>query len=475
MNFKEWLLLSENATIAQSLKQSNDPSIKQIKSIVTTIVNDFAKNIPEKIKSTFINYYTWNFYISKETDFESFIRNTKDYLMANYPKLISRLNDTTFEPEELTYRANQAADGETILKLDHLGPQWKGWKWVSLNKGFCGREAQAMGHCGGIDSVDSGKGDNILSLRTASNVPHLTFIENDGILGEMKGRGNAKPDPKYHQPIIELLKLKRIKSVKGDNKYKPEDNFSLDDLSNKEELLKLKPELDYKNYYSKTDVNILSDDDIYSMLSNSAHANTENETAELIIKNKSNLSENNVENLLHYCRDKDKIAELIINKIPNLSDNNVYNLLKVEYAKEKDEIAKLIIKKKPELSNDNVLRLLQNAINKNTIAGLIGRDNINKLTDDNVSTLLYGGGSTIQHEIAIILGEKRISELPNRDFVFLLSNSQNIEEMAILLGKDNINKLSNDEVQSMIVKMHGGYKRKDEIRRVMEKYRKFKK
>jgi hypothetical protein len=234
--------------------------------------------------------------------------------MANYSKLISRLNDTTFEPEELTYRANQAADGETILKLDHLGPQWKGWKWVSLNKGVCGREAQAMGHCGGIDS---GKGDNILSLRTASNVPHLTFIENDGILGEMKGRGNAKPDPKYHQPIIELLKLKRIKSVKGDNKYKPEDNFSLDDLSNKEELLKLKPELDYKNYYSKTDVNLLSDDDIYNMILNSGYTNTRDETAELIIKNKSNLSENNVENLLYYCRDKDKIAELLQEKEDN--------------------------------------------------------------------------------------------------------------------------------------------------------------
>ena len=351
MNFKQWLLLTENATIAQSLKQSNDPSIKQIKSIVTTIVNDFAKNIPEKIKSTFINYYTWNFYISKETDFESFIRNTKDYLMANYSKLISRLNDTTFEPEELTYRANKAADGETILKLDHLGPQWKGWKWVSLNRGVCGKEAQAMGHCGGIDT---GKGDNILSLRTASNVPHLTFIENDGILGEMKGRGNAKPDPKYHQPIIELLKLKRIKSVKGDNKYKPEDNFSLDDLSNKEELLKLKPELDYKNYYSKTDVNLLSDDDIYNMLRNSLY----DKTAELIIKNKSKLSGNNVENLLYYCTDKDKIAELLQEKEDNISKLSDLSFLRLSNVL---GMAKVFIKYKKDLTADDVALLLKKA------------------------------------------------------------------------------------------------------------------
>ena len=64
MNFKHWLLLSENTNIAQLLKQSNDPIIKQIKSNVTKLVNAFAHNIKENIKSTFINFYTWNFFHS---------------------------------------------------------------------------------------------------------------------------------------------------------------------------------------------------------------------------------------------------------------------------------------------------------------------------------------------------------------------------------------------------------------------------
>jgi hypothetical protein len=60
----------------------------------------------------------------------------------------------------------------------------------------------------------------------------------------MKGRNNQKPDQKYHNIIMELLKQPFIKGIKGGG-YKPENNFRLSDLNDEryEEMLSLKPEL----------------------------------------------------------------------------------------------------------------------------------------------------------------------------------------------------------------------------------------
>lgn len=106
--------------------------------------------------------------------------------------------------------------------------------WYDLGKGSCGDEADAMGHCGNQPSERPG--DRVFSLRKKVNVdgdmyfkPHLTFIFNDGFLGEMKGRANEKPAPRYHKHIFELLKLPIIEGVIGGG-YEPENNFELDDL-----------------------------------------------------------------------------------------------------------------------------------------------------------------------------------------------------------------------------------------------------
>jgi len=104
--------------------------------------------------------------------------------------------------------------------------------WVLLHKGACDQEAQAMGHCGNVPSVK--EGDRILSYRNIRDndihQPHLTFIlDGNGYLGEMKGRANEKPKPKYHKVIIDLLKQDFVKGIKGGG-YAPERNFELNDL-----------------------------------------------------------------------------------------------------------------------------------------------------------------------------------------------------------------------------------------------------
>jgi hypothetical protein len=148
-----------------------------------------------------------------------------------------------------------------------------GYAWWLLPPGGCPVEAEAMGHCGNVPSQRPG--DQILSLRrqvrldlrsratpqgglrgeaptegsTRGDVirwyPVATFIlDDDGKLGEMKGRGNDKPAAKYHPYIVELLRHHMIRGIKGGG-YMPENNFSMSDLDpqTREQLIAHKPEL----------------------------------------------------------------------------------------------------------------------------------------------------------------------------------------------------------------------------------------
>ena len=125
-----------------------------------------------------------------------------------------------------------------------------GYAWWLLPRGGCPVEAEAMGHCGNVPSQRPG--DQILSLRRQVRrgdvirwYPVATFIlDDDGKLGEMKGRGNDKPAAKYHPYVVELLRHHLIRGIKGGG-YMPENNFSMSDLDpqTREQLIAAKPEL----------------------------------------------------------------------------------------------------------------------------------------------------------------------------------------------------------------------------------------
>jgi len=140
-----------------------------------------------------------------------------------------------------------AALPEQGKKIVDLG---SGWAWWDLQTTSDKEEGNAMGHCGNTASPH--EGDTVLSLRQEKKIgtatfyqPNLTFILNDGVLGEMKGRANERPSEKYHKYIVKLLKAPMVKHVWGGG-YEPYRNFSFDDLSEAEqaEILKLKPDID---------------------------------------------------------------------------------------------------------------------------------------------------------------------------------------------------------------------------------------
>lgn len=137
-----------------------------------------------------------------------------------------------------------------------------GFAWVLLDRASCEEEGDAMGHCGNRGSPKGG--DRILSLRKPILIdgekhwqPSLTFIlKRDGMLGEMKGKGNEKPAERYHRYIISLLESDIVKGIVGGG-YMPQNNFSMADLPEEEaeRLMEKKPDLaTFLFYYKKNGV-----------------------------------------------------------------------------------------------------------------------------------------------------------------------------------------------------------------------------
>jgi hypothetical protein len=145
-------------------------------------------------------------------------------------------------------------DAELVLQFPD------GFAWWNLNRYSCRQEGDAMGHCG--NTASGRDGETILSLRKKIEkggqetwFPCATFIlDENGMLGEMKGRGNEKPAKKYHPYIVALLRHHLIKGIKGGG-YAPEQNFNLahlEDDDEKQALLDEKPELaDFEYWFKK--------------------------------------------------------------------------------------------------------------------------------------------------------------------------------------------------------------------------------
>lgn len=157
-----------------------------------------------------------------------------------------------FKAEETTWKektkgALQPQQGDKIVVQFQ-----DGWAWWKLGRGYCPEEARAMGHCGNVNGKYN-TDERILSLRKPVQFgkekrwePFLTFIlDGDGWIGEMKGRGNAKPAARYHPYIIGLLERTDItKGIKGGG-YLPSHNFSLNDLDweDQQRLEKINPNM----------------------------------------------------------------------------------------------------------------------------------------------------------------------------------------------------------------------------------------
>jgi hypothetical protein len=288
--------IEEGATVAQALKHPKlDKSIldaarqRVLKAIAGTDYRELFINAHPKLKDYITKWMTYQLYLLVDDSnngkplpahmdrvetanrfFNVFFHDTgdwagvRDYLIAHKRdhNVLSKLNDSQFARkmlianaekwhEEMAEKADKdnapkPAAGRTVLDCGD------GYKWVSLDKGYCKQEGDAAGHCG---NAANNPGDNILSLRDKDDRVCLTFIVNEKMLGETKGRGNKKPAKHYHKQIIKLLDSDLVIGIKGGG-YLPESNFELSDLpkSEQERLVKNKPLLDLTAFCAKANV-----------------------------------------------------------------------------------------------------------------------------------------------------------------------------------------------------------------------------
>jgi hypothetical protein len=281
MNFYQLYNLINENTVSQELKKlkkENPSTIEKFLPVAYEQTKHFLPNVNDKSLKTIANWILFlYFHFCKQNQiynaslvtFNQYLTNNLtlyvhgDYLASQLDNngnwnaiLSSKFNDPKFALYDLAnldrdYHENlkkkqrniPGAEGKTIIEFPD------GYKWVNLERGYCAQEGESMGHCG---NTRPKPGDTILSLRDSKNFPHLTFILNNGVLGQRKAKANEKPAPKYYPYIIELLKLPIIKDLKK-GEYKPETDFKLSDLNKKEieELLKVKPEMKMAYYKHK--------------------------------------------------------------------------------------------------------------------------------------------------------------------------------------------------------------------------------
>lgn len=131
-------------------------------------------------------------------------------------------------------------EGHKLPKGERLITFKNGVHWTNTGIQTCKIEGAMMGHCG---NAAPKPGDTIVSLRVpATNAmfaPEATFIYNTNskAFGEMKGKRNEKPAVEHHEYIVGLLSKSnyekgnvQIELLQGGG-YRPDNNFSLNDLS----------------------------------------------------------------------------------------------------------------------------------------------------------------------------------------------------------------------------------------------------
>jgi len=231
----------------------------KIKKMIAKYSKNISESQLEQEASAFKNYWALQSYdIDHMVAMLEQIPTWNNHVWVEPPYNLHRV----FADMEQTWQENRKQIVTPQSKDEVVIDMGDGTGWVFLDRASCDAEGAAMGHCG--NSPRSGSTDRILSFRSfqagGDHKPHMTFIlEENGFLGEMRGRSNKSPHPKYHNAIVKLLLHPMIKGI-GRARWEgfQAGNFKISDLEPRlqDYLLKKKPifaPLDFivKNFENK--------------------------------------------------------------------------------------------------------------------------------------------------------------------------------------------------------------------------------
>ena len=177
--------------------------------------------------------------IGNQNTFNEFKETLMHYIGQDIPSIQRYIFDR--QPALQVFNDLANLEREYLAKLNKnkgVSPQSGDYKllsfqdgsnWWYIDRAYCPEEGRSGLHCGNI--VGRSKTDQrILSYRDKDNRVIMTFIlEPDGKLGEMKAKGNLKPEAKYHPVIMQLLLNPIVKGIQGMG-YLADMNFNIFDL-----------------------------------------------------------------------------------------------------------------------------------------------------------------------------------------------------------------------------------------------------
>jgi hypothetical protein len=148
----------------------------------------------------------------------------------------------------------------------------------------------------------------------------------------------------------------------------------------------------------------------------------------------------------------DNINNPLSQKILNSELDSSYVKKLLEKSKNLEEMVKVLgTENINKLTDNNVYGLLKDAKNLEEMEKVLGSENINKLTDDNVYGLLKDENNI--KKLAKVLRVENINKLGmvGSYYVFnLLKDAKNVREMGKILGKENINKLNDEDFSHLM-------------------------
>lgn len=173
--------------------------------------------------------------------------NVKPYMNMSFEELydLSREWHDSLESGQGDFNYNEK---NKVLR-DYRDENGIGFYWVDLETNSSDEECDRMGHCGrtgGNNSLYSLRRTQRINKDFTLNKSYLTAAvgENNGVIYQLKGPKNSKPDEKYHPYIVDLIL--NDEHIQGfGSEYASDKDFKITDLSNEEiiEIYSKKPQL----------------------------------------------------------------------------------------------------------------------------------------------------------------------------------------------------------------------------------------
>jgi hypothetical protein len=181
--------------------------------------------------------------------------NVKPFMTLTFDELYKKSREWHDSLEVGQGDINYVEDNPIIL--DFRNENGDGFYWADLETSNSPEECERMGHCGrsSLGYLYSLREVKTLSPKFKLNKSHLTAaISPDGVIYQMKGPKNSKPQSKYHKYIIDLFCLTDEDGEyfikKFGSEYEVSNDFNLFDLSEEEmaKLLEDRPDLFNQGY-----------------------------------------------------------------------------------------------------------------------------------------------------------------------------------------------------------------------------------